>query len=352
MYKLYGDDQLVGLEGAVAYYNAHGGIDGHHVTVKHVSDNGDPTTGVSVLLQQLESGSPPTMVWAGSVAVDNSALIPVLAKKKQFAIALGDGNNQCLKNSTVTCPNEWTLADPYSTSLVSAASWMKSKGFKKVGILQETDTQSEAETPFIEQALTREGIPHTIATFPSSVTGLTPELQALKASGATAVFFEGIGAPAGYALSGRAQLGWKVPLTFDVAGAAIDLTKLVPAADTKDAYEDIYREQSPADKSVGITNLLKYSKPYGNVTAVPLDVASTGWDAVVALNDAVKEDGGSLAVNDLDAAMLKLPPTDPERTFTTKLGYTTADHENVLASPKDYLVVPVGPVTGGQVQTP
>ena len=71
--RVYGKVQLAGFEGAAAYYNAHGGIDGHKVIVSHVSDNGDPTTSVSVLLQQLEKGTP-TMLWWRTVGGTVGAL--------------------------------------------------------------------------------------------------------------------------------------------------------------------------------------------------------------------------------------------------------------------------------------
>jgi branched-chain amino acid transport system substrate-binding protein len=349
--KLYGAAQLSGLQGAVAYYNAHGGIAGHHVVVHHVSDNVDPTTAVTELIQALQS-STPTMVWAGSIGTDAAALIPVLAKHNVFAIALQDGSEQCQTNAAVDCPNEWTLSDNYGESLTTASNWFVAKGFKKVGVLQETDTLSESETPLILKDLKAHGIATALATYPATATSVTPELQALESDHAQAVFFEGLGAPSGYALTARAALGWKVPMVFDVAGSSADLTKLAPSADVKDAYEDVYAEQDPSDKVPGIKAMLQYTKPYGNIANVGLDTPSTGWDAVVALDDAVKQAGGSLSVKSLDAAMLHLPPTDPLRTFTHKLGYTRSDHENVLAEPSDFTVIPAGPVIGGQVQSP
>lgn len=110
------------------------------------------------------------------------------------------------------------------------------------------------------------------------------------------------------------------------------------------------RRQCESDQLVPA--LLQNSKPYGDIGAVPLDVTSVGWDALVALNDAVKQAGGALGVKQLDAAMLHIPATDPLRTFSQRLGYTSSDHENVLADPTDFAIVPAGPVVNGQVQSP
>jgi branched-chain amino acid transport system substrate-binding protein len=351
MTKVIGQTHLEGLEGAANYYNSQGGIDGHKIVIHHVSDNGDSTTAVSDLVQNLDS-STPTMVDAGAEGGDAAALIPVLAKKNVFAMALNDGTHQCQPNATVTCPNEWTLADPSVDDQVTVANYLKAHGIKKVGILQEQIDFTESETPQFIKALKQAGISYTIATFPATALDLTPQLQQLKSAGAQAVYTEALVAPAGYALVGRAKLQWDVPMIFDVAASSLDLTKLAPVADVKNkALEDIFYEMSPSDPSVGIKNLIKYSKPYGDVSVVPLDVASTGWDEIVALNAAVKASGGSLSVKDLDAAMLKIPPTDPNRTFERKLGFTANNHENVLGASNDFLVVPAGPVAGGQVHS-
>jgi branched-chain amino acid transport system substrate-binding protein len=348
--KVFGQVQLTGLEGAAAYYNANGGIDGHKVVVTHVSDNSDPSTAVSELLQQLGS-SPPTMIWGGSVAGDIAGTIPLIAKRRVFTIAENDGNHQCMTNASVTCPTEWTLGDPSIDPMLTLAAWLKQKGFKKVGLLQETDTLSEAETPDFVQAVSEAGIAHSIATFPATAVDLTPQMSELKSAGVDAVFMEALGAPAGYALEARAKLGWNVPMSFDIAASSLDLTKLVPPADIANAYEDIFYEQDPSDPSPGIPAMFKWTKPYGTVGPAALDTMSVGWDALVALNDAVKEDGNNLSVNALDAAMLRITPTDPLRTFSRRLGFSTSDHENVLGATDDFEIVPAGPVVNGQVHS-
>jgi branched-chain amino acid transport system substrate-binding protein len=346
--KMYGAVQLAGFEGAAAYYNAHGGIDGHKVIVSHVSDNGDPTTSVSVLLQQLAKGTP-TMLWGGSVGGTVGALIPVIAKKKVFTIAENDGDNQCAKNASTTCPTEWSMADRSIEPMLTLAQYYKSHGIKKVGLLQETDTLSEAETPDFIQALNKYGIAHSEVTFPATAVDLTPQLQELEGTKPQAVFMEGLGAPAGYTLTGRAKLNWNVPVTFDVAASSLDLTKLVPAADLKNVYETAYAEEDPSDPSPGIKNMLKYTKPYGTVAGTALDVLTVGWDGLVDFNAAVKAAGGKTDVNSLDAAMLHIPSTDPNRTYSRALGYTDNDHENVKATPKDFEILPAGPLVNGQI---
>jgi hypothetical protein len=151
---------------------------------------------------------------------------------------------------------------------------------------------------------------------------VTPQMSQLQGSHPQAVFMEGLGAPAGYALVARTKLGWKVPVAFDIAASSLDLTKLVPAADIPNTYEDVFYEQNPMDPVPGIKAMLQYTKPYGTVGPAALDTMRVGGDALVDLNDAVKTAGGAITASALHAAMLHIPATDPLRTFSLKLGYT------------------------------
>jgi branched-chain amino acid transport system substrate-binding protein len=350
--KIIGTTHLAGLEAAAAYYNAQGGIDGHKVVIHHMSDNGDSTTAVSDLIQYLSSNPAPTMVDAGAEGGDAAALIPVLAKKNIFAIALNDGTHQCATGSQTTCPNEWTLADPSIDSQLPPANYLKAHGIKKVGILEEQIDFTESETPTFLQALKQDGISYSVATFPATALDLTPQLSQLKSSGAQAVYTEALVAPAGYALTARAKLAWNAPMLFDVAASSLDLTKLAPIADVKNnALVDIFYEMDPKNPQPGIQHLLQYGKQFGGVGAVPLDVASTGWDGIVALDQAVTTAGGKIDVKSLDAAMLKIPQTSPDRTFSRKLCFNATDHENVCGAPDDFEIVPAGPIVNGQVHS-
>jgi hypothetical protein len=92
-----------------------------------------------------------------------------------------------------------------------------------------------------------------LASFPEDAVDVTPEMQELKNAGAQAVYLEGLGAPAGYALKAHANLAWNAPIVFDIAAGSLDITKLAPMSDDTNAYEDVYYEMHPRDKSPGLS---------------------------------------------------------------------------------------------------
>ncbi|MCW2994571.1 MAG: Extracellular ligand-binding receptor [Conexibacter sp.] len=348
--KAYGDVQLAGVRGAAEYYNSRGGIAGHRVVVHAVSDNGDPTTAATVLTRELAS-STPTMVWAGSVSSDSAAMIPILARRRVFAIGLVDGQAQCRVDAATKCPNFWSLANPTSVAQQGVVDWIKARHFTRVGLLEETTPFSVSETPHFLRAAGAAGLTVKTASFPASAVDLGPQLQALHRAGSEVIYAEGLGT-AQYALTARADLDWNVPVVFDSSASAVDITKLATPANVVDAFEAPLYEQDARLPNPGLRTMTTWAGRHAKVTALPLSVTSTGWDAVVTFNTAVTQAGGSLDVAKLNAAMLHLPPTDPLRTLTHKLGWTADSHENVLGAPEDYAVIPVGPLVNGRVQAP
>ena len=349
--KTIGVVQKAGIEAAVSYFNAHGGADGHHIELTTVSENSDAATATTELVSHLQSGTPTMVVPGGDLSI-NAALIPVLAKHNVFAIAEDDGKQQCATNAAAKCPNTWTQADPPATSTLSAAEWLHRHHIKKVGLLSEQIDFAETESPEFLKAIGKYGIAHVTASFPSTAVDLTPQMQQLKAGGAQAVYVEALGAPSGYALKARANLGWNAPMIFDIAAASLDLTKLVAPSEVKNnVFEDIFYVEDPKNPSPAIPLLQKLGDRYGPLTSQPLDDSGLAWDYIVNLNDVVKAAGGKTDVKSLDAAAIRMPATDRLRLFTRKLGWTTDDHENVHAAANDYEVVPAGPIIKGQVHS-
>ncbi len=348
--KIYGDVQLAGVRGAADYFNANGGIGGRQVEVKAVSDNADPTIAASTLLEQLALGTP-TMVWAGSISADSGALIPALAQHDVFAISLIDGQAQCQQDASTECPNEWFLSNPANVVQQTVSDWMKQQGFTHVGVLEETTAYSAAETPEFVDAAAANDLTVKIASFPSTAVDVTPQMQELREDGVDVLYAEGLGS-AKYVFDARASLGWDVPIVFDPAASALDLTTLTAEPNLLDAYQVSPFGQDSRTESAALTDMVTWSSTYADVTSLPLNVTGTGWDAVVALNAAVESAGGSLEVADLNAAMMNLPPTDPLRTLTHELGFSSDNHVNVLGAPHDFVVIPVGPLVDGRVKAP
>jgi branched-chain amino acid transport system substrate-binding protein len=348
--KIYGSLHYAGVQAAAAHYNAQGGIDGHKIVIKHLDSGGTAATAVSLAVKELAANpSKYVMVDAGAEGTENAALIPIMAKYHQFAITLDDTGG-CSKASN--CPTEFVVKGDPGDPQVTVADWLKKKGIKKVGILEEAIGFTQGETPGVVTAVKKDGLTSTIVSFPATATDLTPEMSQLKSAGVQAVFAEALGPPAGYALAARAKLAWNVPIVFDVAASSLDLTKLAPVADDANAYLDVYGCQDPAQSWPGLKTMFStMPSQYKTVAGLQAcDIPANGWDEVVMLHNAVTQ-ANSLSGPTLVKTMENLSSSgqsDPLYITSRVKKYTAADHQDVGETPKDFVVIPVGPVSGAQ----
>ena len=103
---------------------------------------------------------------------------------------------------------------------------MKAHGFKRVGLLAESNADTQNETGLIAQYLKGDGIRSDTETFPATAVSVTPEFAALKSDGDDALFAAAFGPAVGYAAKAHSDFDPSVPLIFDEDAASSDITKV------------------------------------------------------------------------------------------------------------------------------
>lgn len=349
--QLIGQAQLHGTKAAIAYVNAHGGMAGQRVELIVKDDGGAPTTAVTDLVSYLGSNAPPAAVFAGSESTETGALFPVLARRKVFGYAETD-EGLLAANASEKFPYEFNPGRHPSTYDLAAAQWFKARNVRKVGILQEALDYTTAETPLIAAELRQKGIGSTVATFPATLTDLTPEMSKLKSAGADAVYLETLGPADGYALSARTKLGWNAPALGDAAFSAIDVTKLVPASDIKNVYLLAAHESVANSNYPAITLFKTYIAHAGGINGAGLASTSTPWDDLLTVYTAARQAGTTTPAALTTAMEHMRHPAQPYYVGPRSEGFSASDHENVYNVAGDQVVIPVGPFTAdGQVAT-
>jgi branched-chain amino acid transport system substrate-binding protein len=340
------------MKASAAYWNQHGGILGHPISITVLNDNGDETTAVSVFDNYLTGHPKPDMVFAGTSGIDSGGLIPAVKRDHVLDVAVDDGGAACEKNAQVTCPTAFTPGPVSYNQQAPIAAWFQSKHYTKIGILQEEDAFSESETPILQANLKTKGIQTAVASFAPTAVDVKPQLSQLKSAGVQAIYAEALGAPAGYEALGRQQLGLvsKIPLVFDYGAASLDLTKLTTPAQLQNAYEGIAKSSDPYVTMPGRNLLIQYGGT--GVDSQPIIIASFEWQDLVTVHDAAKQ-AGSIDTDALISALNNLSPAaqnDPLNMTAPGVQFTTSVHENISPKGQDaYEVVPVGPIKQGQV---
>ncbi len=181
-------------------------------------------------------------------------------------------------------------------------------------------------------------------------------MSQLKSAGVGGVFAEALGPPAGYTLAARAKLNWNVPVVFDVAASSLDITKLAPPSQTKNAYLDVYNCQDSSKPNPALSTMKQFVPASYTTTldSQACDIPGNGWDGLIEFANAAKQAGGT-SVSALTSAMENLSETyqtDPNYITSKIKRYSATNHENIGETPADFVVIPVGPVSGAQDHPP
>jgi ABC-type branched-subunit amino acid transport system substrate-binding protein len=353
--KLYGDIQLAGLRGSVAYINATGGILGHPAKLTVINDNGDGPTAAAQFIKYMSGGNTkPSMVFPGTSANDSAAVLPLLKRYDILAIGtvLGGG---CNVNAQSICPTGFLPDAGYNAALPAIAQYFKDKGLTHIGILLQQGPLASDQLSILLPALKAAGVKYSMAEFPPTAVDVTPQVSQLQSDGVDAIYGDAFVPAPGYIAKARASLGLEseLPLVFGPVASSSDLTTQMPASELQNAFEDTYAVNLASIKFAGRAPEIKYAKPYGGITAQPVNLGSYPWtDLILARNAAVQ--AGSIEVGPMVSALQNLSPkaqNDPLYTLATRLQFTTGDHEN--AAPNQlpmHPVVPVAPVIAGMLK--
>jgi branched-chain amino acid transport system substrate-binding protein len=345
--------ELQGMQAAAAYSNAHGGFDGHQVKITVENDNLDPTTAASLLQEALSSGTKPDMVYAGTTSNEALAMMPILTQDKIFSLQT-DVSDQTI--DPATHPYAFSIASSTAAFGQELAAGMKSHypNAKTVGILIGNDVNGTSLLQSERPSLEKEGYKVVVQTYdPVTTINMTPQMEALRADNPQVLVGSGFGAPAGYILKARAQIGWNVPLVGDSSFSANPLSSMASAAALKGVSvlaqsSAIYK---PLSQESAATQYLYHAVlPKSGTFEVPFNLYGCGWDSVMVASAAATQ-AKSFTTAAMTQAMQTLQdPANPLFVLGT-YHYSATQHtpspdlsQTTLASPytKDGLDLPFG----------
>jgi len=342
--KTIGTQEALGVQAGAAYLDAHGGVLGRQVSVTILNDDGDPATAASLVVKTLaQNPAKYSMIYPGEEGTIIAALIPIVKRDSLYAVGVNDGSSGCIDASS--CPTQFSLTGAASLSTVAPVGFFSSKKYTNVGVLSAQLDFTQNEATDIAPLLTKAGIKYETASFPVSAVSVTSEMSQLKSGGAQAVYAAAFGAAIGYILQARAQLGWNVPVVFDVAGASFDIPSLAPASQMANVYETAFKCMDPSSDLSAIGLIKKYA-PSAQDPTVPCNQVASGWDSMMIFSAAAKS-AGSLSPTALAKATEGINLANSTATPLADYGkycYSATNHENACQSGSDFVVVPVGKI--------
>ncbi len=331
------DGQFIdGAKLAAEHANAAGGIGGHKIDLHILDDASNATTGVTVTNQLLNQFNISVML-NGLNSAQNQAIEPILERAKVPQIVF----------SVLPRAPKWAflanLLNERSDALqIDFAD--KSVHAKKIAIVFSQTPYGQTAATFMSARAKNRGmeVVYSQAIEPS-VTDMTPQMAALKATGAQAVVDVLTGSTHIVQAKAAATVGLSVPI--------VSATDDVPTHQKAAAiYPDTYftatavqvypNNADPNTKAACGAFIDIYTKAGHDPSTI--SGASFGWDAVQILTKAV-EKAGSIEGGALHAALENVTVQG----CNTLYKYTPTDHSGQMDVPNDVAIAKIG--AGGKV---
>jgi branched-chain amino acid transport system substrate-binding protein len=323
--------EMQGLKAAAAYVNANGGILGHKVVVTEVNDNLDPTTAASDLEQAISSGSLPNLVFAGTTSNETLAMVPILNAHKLLSIQL---TTSAQTIDPAKYPYAFTVAASTANESATLAAAVKQEypSAKTVGILIGNDVNGTSLMNGEKAALEADGFQVVVQTYdPTTTIDMTPQLEALRADNPQVLVASGFGAVAGYILTGRAKIGWNVPVVGDASFSANPIASMVPKADLNGvviATDKTSVYQPPSTWTPAFKTFVQYTTAQGANFSQGIGIYSLSWDVLILAKMAATQ-ANSLGSTAMVSALQNLTqPAQPQYVSFPVEGYSPTLHSD------------------------
>ncbi|MHB8986351.1 MAG: ABC transporter substrate-binding protein [Eubacteriales bacterium] len=281
-----GEPGRKGIQMAIDEANAAGGVNGQKVELVALDDEADPAKSVTQA-QKLITQEKVVAVIGGP----NSGT--VLANREPLSeagipeiVAIGTVDSLIDSASpTFKTMFSTTAYDSYMINLM--ASYVKSKGYSKVGIIADNGAYGQASVKTVKKIFGEKSIPivaevsHQIAS-----TDLTSQALTLKNAGADCVYVYSLGPDAALFMKTIKQLNWPVPT---IGGRGLNMAAFTNLAGTAGDGIVIPSDCDP-DKKEMKEFISKYSQKYGETPNYMFP--ALGYDTARVVIEGLKKSGG------------------------------------------------------------
>lgn len=284
--------------------NEKGGIGGRQVVVEVLDDQANPTQAVTKIREALNSDNKPHAVLNSGPSTIAQATLPILNQAGILSFNIGP-------TSTSFDPSKFPLNFDLSPAPRNYAEgfldYIKSKGYKSVGIIHGNSAYGEAFGNTTADVLTEGGITVTaVEGYDYGSLDMTPQLDTVKASSPDALIIDGYGSVVGYVLQGVEKLGWDIPLIGNNSIAATGLISKRPPDGVlgTDAVKNLVMQVFASTKfdpdASGVNEAVSTMKSLGDIKASL--ILAYNYDTM-ALMAAAAEAAGSIDAKAMATAL-------------------------------------------------
>lgn len=199
---------LSGIKVAVDDANANGGIGGREVELIQNNDQNDPTSAVSALQEQINSGNKPDLVYPGGSSAVSLSLLPITTREEILTIGATVASQL---NDPETFPYHFGTAELTKAYVPPFVRIAEEQGFGKVAMIFSNNPTGQAAEAAYRKDLEAAGLEFVSVGYQPDALDMTPQLEQLRSQNPDALVFEGYGTPVQYLMRSRSGMRWNIP---------------------------------------------------------------------------------------------------------------------------------------------
>lgn len=196
---------LSGIKIAIDDANETGGIGGRDVVLVENNDQNDPTSAVSALQEQINSGNKPDLVYPGGSSAVSLSLLPITTREEILSIGATVASQL---NDPEEFPYHFGTAELTDSYVPPFKLIADERGFKKVAMIFANNPTGQAAEAAYREELEAAGLEFVSAGYQADALDMTPQLEQLRAQDPDALIFEGYGTPVQYLMRSRSGMRW------------------------------------------------------------------------------------------------------------------------------------------------
>lgn len=346
-----GQAEVLAFNASANVLNKSGGINGHKIVVDVQDDQGDPTKGNSILIEKINGGTPPDLVFPGTSSSETLAMLPTLTKNK--LLSFGNGASPNIFSQPTVSPYSFSTAGKVAGGGGPAflAKYLSSKGYKKAGLLFSNDANGQAQLSQHNDAIKAAGLTTVTQSFAPTGLDFSPQLEQLRGQNPDVLVVSAFGTAAGTILKNRQTIGWSVPVVGDPSTAANDLYTLAGAPAltnvTLEAFH-LTKYLSPDQMPKGQRTMFDAIKAQGPITQ-SLTLYSFSYDILQVVATASKQ-ANSLDPVKVTKALETLKTPNPAPWVALASYGFSADYHGSTETEQDIIFIPAGQLVDGMIK--
>lgn len=335
-----------GIKAAIDDLNENGGVRGRQVALVTKDNQSDPTRGVTLVQESLNSDTKPDVVIPGVSTNEALAVAPLLDRNGILGVG---ASSSAQLNDPAKFPYYFSVSALQEDVLAAVADFVAKDGAKKVAVVSPDDGLGDAVGDVLQTEFESVGVTSTDSRFKSDAVDYSGAFAKALESDPDWIFVEGAGAQVGHILSSRLKAGAeKVPTIAGVTMGSqplLDLTKGTKQMENLNLVlqpAQVFRDED--ERSDEFTSFISRIKEQGGID-VSLSTYAAGWEAIKIWAAGMENVDGDLTIENVRKAFESLPSPDKDRIQYTNM--FTPDNHYVDAQPDEFTIAePVELVDG------